>query len=167
MRISRCSTTRSTKPALSSSQQYTDEAVRTVTAAGVQRTVRRTAGCRGVHQDDRDGPDVRRLWRVDLRRRRDDRRTMGAPGQGRLVNLRRMLAACRWLASIHMTTPSVSVSVQTPAAPHPRGYVAFRAGQSPHIDGRLDDSAWLAAPWTDTSSTSRATQDRGRASRRA
>jgi len=59
-----------------------------------------------------------------------------------------MLAACVGVAWIHVTTPSVSF--QTPAAPHPRGYVAFRAGQPPHIDGRVDDSVWLAAPWSDT-----------------
>jgi cellulose/xylan binding protein with CBM9 domain len=64
------------------------------------------------------------------------------------VNLRRLLAACVGVASMHFTTPSVSL--QTPAPPHPRGYVAFRAGQSPTIDGRVDDSVWLAAPWSET-----------------
>ena len=31
----------------------------------------------------------------------------------------------------------------------PRGYVAHRAPSPVVIDGRLDDPAWLAAPWTD------------------
>jgi ketosteroid isomerase-like protein len=31
----------------------------------------------------------------------------------------------------------------------PRGYVCYRAGQPPKIDGRLDDAAWQAVPWTD------------------
>lgn len=32
--------------------------------------------------------------------------------------------------------------------PHPRGYVAPFAAQPPKIDGKLDDAAWQAAPWT-------------------
>ena len=31
----------------------------------------------------------------------------------------------------------------------PRGYVCYRAETAPQIDGRLDDAAWQAAPWTD------------------
>jgi len=33
--------------------------------------------------------------------------------------------------------------------PRPRGYVAVRATAPPVMDGRLDDPAWAAAPWTD------------------
>jgi hypothetical protein len=49
---------------------------------------------------------------------------------------------------------SVVLSGQTgarvPAAgDHPRGYVAYRAATAPTIDGRLDDRAWQAVPWTD------------------
>lgn len=33
--------------------------------------------------------------------------------------------------------------------PHPRGYVCVRAAAPPVIDGRLDEDAWRAAPWTD------------------
>jgi len=33
--------------------------------------------------------------------------------------------------------------------PHPKGYVAFRIPSAIQIDGRLDDLAWQAAPWTD------------------
>jgi hypothetical protein len=36
-----------------------------------------------------------------------------------------------------------------PPIPHPRGYVCVRAPAPPAIDGRLDDDAWGAAPWTD------------------
>ncbi len=31
----------------------------------------------------------------------------------------------------------------------PRGYVCYRAAQPPRIDGRLDDPAWQAVPWTE------------------
>lgn len=33
--------------------------------------------------------------------------------------------------------------------PRPRGYVALRTAAPLAIDGRLDDAAWAAAPWTD------------------
>jgi hypothetical protein len=33
--------------------------------------------------------------------------------------------------------------------PHPKGYVACRAGQPPLIDGRLTEASWTSAPWTD------------------
>jgi hypothetical protein len=32
----------------------------------------------------------------------------------------------------------------------PRGYVAYRANAPLSVDGRLDEPAWQAAPWTDT-----------------
>ncbi len=32
--------------------------------------------------------------------------------------------------------------------PHPLGYVAFRTANTPAIDGKLDDEAWKAAPWS-------------------
>src|SRR5262245_53670010 len=31
----------------------------------------------------------------------------------------------------------------------PKGYVCYRASQPLKIDGRLDDVAWQAVPWTD------------------
>ena len=31
----------------------------------------------------------------------------------------------------------------------PRGYVCYRASEAPKIDGRLDDVAWQAVPWTE------------------
>ncbi|HEY8506123.1 MAG TPA: carbohydrate-binding family 9-like protein, partial [Gemmataceae bacterium] len=31
----------------------------------------------------------------------------------------------------------------------PRGYVCYRAAVPPRIDGKLDDAAWAAVPWTD------------------
>jgi hypothetical protein len=35
------------------------------------------------------------------------------------------------------------------AYPSPKGYVCGRAAGSLRFDGRLDDAAWQAAPWTD------------------
>ena len=32
---------------------------------------------------------------------------------------------------------------------HPRGYVALKALKPPTIDGKLNDDAWQAAPWSD------------------
>jgi hypothetical protein len=31
----------------------------------------------------------------------------------------------------------------------PRGYVCYRADKTPTIDGKLDEPAWQAAPWSD------------------
>ncbi len=39
---------------------------------------------------------------------------------------------------------------QTPGFPRPRAYVAHVTATPLKIDGRLDDGAWRAAPWTDT-----------------
>src|SRR5579872_2212988 len=33
--------------------------------------------------------------------------------------------------------------------PHPKGYVCYRAPSPIAIDGKLTESAWEAAPWTD------------------
>jgi hypothetical protein len=44
------------------------------------------------------------------------------------------------------------VSSTTPppdAGPHPRGYVCYRSPGPITIDGKLDDPAWAAAPWSD------------------
>ena len=30
----------------------------------------------------------------------------------------------------------------------PRGYLCYRAGSAIEVDGRLDDEAWQAAPWS-------------------
>jgi len=37
----------------------------------------------------------------------------------------------------------------TPALPHPKSYVAYRAGSPLSIDGRLSEGAWGNAPWSD------------------
>lgn len=58
------------------------------------------------------------------------------------------LTACAGAAAIHITASGGVF--QPPTSPHPRGYVAFRAAPAPHIDGRLDDRGWLAAPWSET-----------------
>jgi hypothetical protein len=45
---------------------------------------------------------------------------------------------------------SVAALGQTPAPlPHPPGYVCVRASGAVTVDGRLDDPAWAAAPWTE------------------
>jgi hypothetical protein len=36
-----------------------------------------------------------------------------------------------------------------PVAPHPRGYVCYRAASAVTIDGALDEAAWRDAPWTE------------------
>src|SRR5262245_5882162 len=36
-----------------------------------------------------------------------------------------------------------------PPLPQPRGYVCYRAPSPVTIDGKLDDAAWKAAPWSD------------------
>ncbi len=36
-----------------------------------------------------------------------------------------------------------------PNIPRPRGYVAVKTAAPLTIDGKLDDAAWAAAPWTD------------------
>jgi hypothetical protein len=43
----------------------------------------------------------------------------------------------------------VPVPAAQPAAPHPRGYVAYRAASPLTVEGRLDDGAWRDAAWTD------------------
>ena len=35
------------------------------------------------------------------------------------------------------------------SVPAPKGYVCYRASAPIRIDGRIDDDAWKAAPWTD------------------
>ena len=37
----------------------------------------------------------------------------------------------------------------TVAEPPPRGYVCVKAPKAPTIDGKLDDAAWQAAPWSE------------------
>jgi hypothetical protein len=36
-----------------------------------------------------------------------------------------------------------------PDVPYPRGYVCYRASSPPVIDGRLDEAAWQAVPWSE------------------
>lgn len=51
------------------------------------------------------------------------------------------------------TAIALALVAQTPTPfaplPHPRGYVAMRAAAPPVIDGRLDDSVWVSAAWTE------------------
>src|SRR5579884_3973370 len=45
--------------------------------------------------------------------------------------------------------PSPPAAHHQPAAPTPRSYVCYRAGSPITIDGKADDPAWAAAPWTE------------------
>src|SRR6266853_3420196 len=40
-------------------------------------------------------------------------------------------------------------NVVVPPYMPPRGYVCYRATQPIRIDGRIDDQAWQAAPWSE------------------
>jgi hypothetical protein len=51
----------------------------------------------------------------------------------------------RWLGGGVLVA---AVAAQT-VAPHPRGYVCYRAASTVAIDGALDEAAWRDAPWTD------------------
>jgi hypothetical protein len=43
----------------------------------------------------------------------------------------------------------VVAAAAQPTAPHPRGYVCYRAASAVTVDGALDEAAWRDAPWTD------------------
>ncbi|WP_156512782.1 sugar-binding protein [Planctomyces sp. SH-PL62] len=45
--------------------------------------------------------------------------------------------------------PAEAAKAAASGAEHPRGYVAYRAPRPIVVDGKLDDEAWTAAPWTD------------------
>jgi hypothetical protein len=40
--------------------------------------------------------------------------------------------------------------MKEPAFPHPRGYVCYRTKSRLSLNGKLDDPAWKAVPWTET-----------------
>lgn len=46
------------------------------------------------------------------------------------------------------TTTAVALPADPPL-PHPKGYVCYRAPSPITLDGKLDDKAWAAAPWSD------------------
>jgi hypothetical protein len=46
--------------------------------------------------------------------------------------------------------PVTTKTLKSPTPPAPKGYVCYRASRPIEVDGRLDDDAWKAAPWTDT-----------------
>lgn len=62
---------------------------------------------------------------------------------------RSLLVAVLACATFSLTRVAAQKPAAPSALPHPRGYVALRAAQSPVIDGRLDDAAWQTAAWTD------------------
>ncbi|HJZ96004.1 MAG TPA: carbohydrate-binding family 9-like protein [Candidatus Solibacter sp.] len=54
------------------------------------------------------------------------------------------------LAGLSGSTPkNDSAAIPFTISPHPRGYVCFRAAGAVQIDGRLDDPAWQAVPWSE------------------
>jgi hypothetical protein len=52
-----------------------------------------------------------------------------------------------WAGSARLQTPAARDPEAMPFAPS--RYVCYRAPSVPSIDGKLDDAAWRAAPWTD------------------
>ena len=67
---------------------------------------------------------------------------------------------CSLLLPVVILAPLLAAAPQPPAAPvapvappkglpAPKGYVCVRAAAPPAIDGKLDDPAWQAAPWSD------------------
>lgn len=56
-----------------------------------------------------------------------------------------VVAACACAA---LAAPPTDADMTAPY-PHPKGYVCGRAPGPVTIDGKLDDAAWAAAPWTD------------------
>lgn len=47
-------------------------------------------------------------------------------------------------------SPSITLSEKyAPMLTQPHGYVAYRTSQQPVIDGRINESDWQAAPWTE------------------
>ena len=55
----------------------------------------------------------------------------------------------RFLGEAGETGQGPAPAVKAPSFPAPKGYVCYRAITPIQIDGRLDDEAWKAAPWTD------------------
>ncbi len=51
---------------------------------------------------------------------------------------------------VSLTIATLPVQAQTPLPEHPKGYVAHPAREPIVVDGKLDDSAWAEAAWTDT-----------------
>lgn len=64
-----------------------------------------------------------------------------------------MLASCAALAALLLALPASSngqiADWEKMKAIAPRSYVCSPATSSPTVDGKLDEAAWLAAPWTD------------------
>jgi hypothetical protein len=61
-----------------------------------------------------------------------------------------ILAALGVLACLAPEPPEPPIPAATPAAyVPPRGYVCYRADRPIAVDGKLDDAAWKAAPWSD------------------
>ena len=54
-------------------------------------------------------------------------------------------------AAIQSTVSACSGGMPEPQIPFaPQRYVCYRAADTMTIDGRMDEAAWEAAPWTDT-----------------
>ncbi|HKI17212.1 MAG TPA: carbohydrate-binding family 9-like protein, partial [Isosphaeraceae bacterium] len=60
-----------------------------------------------------------------------------------------VLAATGFHGNAGATGQAPAPAVKAPSFPAPKGYVCYRAMTPIQLDGRLDDEAWKAAPWTD------------------
>jgi Carbohydrate family 9 binding domain-like len=60
-----------------------------------------------------------------------------------------VLAATGFRGNAGATNQGPAPAVKAPSFPAPKGYVCNRAITPIQLDGRLDDDAWKAAPWTD------------------
>ena len=59
-----------------------------------------------------------------------------------------ILRRCAALVPFAAVVPFLTAAPPAPQ-PAPRGYVCLKATTAPTIDGKLDDEAWKAAPWSD------------------
>lgn len=58
------------------------------------------------------------------------------------------MTTARWTA-IFWSGVTFPLSAAAPEVITPKSYLCQRAAEKVHVDGKLDDAAWQAAPWTD------------------
>jgi hypothetical protein len=59
------------------------------------------------------------------------------------------LVVAAFLVLLPVSGDDVPDSAMTSPAPHPRGYVCYRTAGPIAIDGKLDEAAWAAVPWSE------------------
>src|SRR4051794_29986833 len=59
------------------------------------------------------------------------------------------LAPLFLVVPILLAAPDPKLASELTPFPHPKGYVCYRTTSPLTIDGKLNDEAWAAAPWTD------------------